>query len=311
MPLPKCLYAFVSILLLSMTPLLQAEPLRVVASFSVLGDMVRQVGGDKVEVTELVGANGDAHLFQPTPRSAKSIKQADIVIFNGLGFEGWMDRLLETAEFSGKRVVATRSIEPIRLEEEEEESDHEDEYDEHHKHGEDDPHAWHSIPLGISYVRNITDALIEEDPDNAHYYRQNSDTYIAHLTQLDQQLKAALAEVPVYRRRIITPHDAFGYLALEYDLHIEAPQGYSTESEASARQLAELILQVRMNNISAAFLENVANTALVRQIQEETKLRFGGTLYSDALSETTGPAGTYADMMEHNLSTIIEAIRLQ
>lgn len=310
MPLPRCLYALASILLSSVTPLLQAEPLRVVASFSVLGDMVRQVGGDKVEVTELVGPNGDAHLFQPTPRSAMSMRQADIVVLNGLGFEGWMERLLETAEFSGNRVVATQGIEPIRLEEDEDNS-HEDEHEKHHDHGREDPHAWHSIPLGISYVRNITEALIEEDPNNADYYRQNSDHYIARLTRLDQQLKAALAEVPVYRRRIITPHDAFGYLAREYGLHIEAPQGYSTESEASARQLADLILQVRMNNISAAFLENVANTALVRQIQEETKLRFGGTLYSDALSETTGPAGTYADMMEHNLTTIIEATRLQ
>lgn len=312
MPTPKPLLILYTTLFFSLAPLLQAEPLRVVASFSVLGDMVRQVGGDKVSVTELVGPNGDTHLFQPTPTSAISIQRADVVVINGLGFEGWMERLLETAEFSGTRVVASDGIEPYRLTDDDADDEHEGEGDDehhHHHHGANDPHAWHSIPLGIVYVRNIAEALIEADAANADHYRQHSEDYIARLQQLDRRLKAAMTEVPDYRRRIVTPHDGFGYLAREYGLHIEAPQGYSTESEASARQLGELILQVRMNNISAAFLENVANTALIRQIQDETKLTFGGTLYSDALSKPTGPAGTYAAMMEHNLTTITEAIR--
>ncbi len=305
----------------------QADRLKVVASFSVLGDMVDEIAGDRVSLEVLVGPNGDTHLFEPSPQDAVAISRADLVVLNGLSFEGWMPRLMDTADFRGQQLVLGEHIEPLAFgdddHDEEQHEDHgdpghEDEHadehrhedEHHHDHGSFDPHAWHSLPHAMTYVSVITDKLAAMDPENANYYRQRGDRYRARLQQLHEWATEAMADIPESRRRLITPHDGYGYLEHEYGLHIESPQGLSTESEASAQRLGELILQVRMNNISAVFLENVASDNLIRQIERETRVRFGGTLYSDALSEASGPAGTYEAMMRHNLQTLLDALRL-
>jgi zinc/manganese transport system substrate-binding protein len=302
----------------------QAEPLKVVASFSVLGDMVEQIAGDRVDLKVLVGPNGDSHVYEPSPQDAVAISAADLVVFNGLSFEGWMRRLLDTADFKGQALILGEHIEPLVLAENDHHSEDHHEVDHHdedatnhssaaeHHHSQDsfDPHAWHSLPHAMSYVSVITEKLVLLDAQNARYYQERSDRYRNRLEQLHDWATAAIADIPESRRRIITPHDAHGYLEAQYGLHIESPLGLSTETEASARRLGDLILQVRMNNVSAVFLENVASDNLIRQIERETKVRFGGTLYSDALSEPSGPAGTYEAMMRHNLETLVEALRL-
>lgn len=321
----------------------QAEPLKVVASFSVLGDLVEQVAGDRVSLNVLVGPNGDTHVYEPSPQDAVAISRADLVVVNGLSFEGWMPRLMETADFTGDTLTLGEHIDPLPFDHEghegheghkghkgheshkgheehhehEEHKDHEEhehhegasESGHHHHHGEFDPHTWHSLPHMMTYVSVITDKLAALDPDNAAYYRQRSEQYQNRLSELHHWARDEFDAIPESRRRFITPHDAFGYLAHEYGLHIESPQGLSTESEASAKRLGDLILQVRMNNITAVFLENIASDQLVRQIERETKVTFGGTLYSGALSESSGPAATYEAMMRHNLDTVLEALR--
>lgn len=323
-------YAGLAVALSLTTGVVQAAPLKVVASFSVLGDMVEQVAGDRVTLDVLVGPNGDSHVYEPSPQDAVAISRADLVILNGLSFEGWMPRLMETADFNGQQLILGEHIEPLALEnddhhedsdhhqddhhEDKHHDDHADEHshedDHHHDHGAFDPHAWHSLPHAITYVSVITEKLASMDPENARYYRERSEQYRGRLNRLHEWATDAIAGIPESRRRIITPHDAHGYLEAEYGLHIESPLGLSTESEASAQRLGELILQVRMNNISAVFLENVASDKLIRQIERDSKVRFGGTLYSDALSETSGPAGTYEAMMRHNLETLVEVLRL-
>ncbi|WP_127559963.1 metal ABC transporter solute-binding protein, Zn/Mn family [Saccharospirillum alexandrii] len=318
----------VAIFLSLTTSVSQAGQLRVVASFSVLGDMVDEIAGDRVTLDILVGPNGDSHVYEPSPQDAVAISRADLVVLNGLSFEGWMPRLMDTADFKGEQLVLGEHIEPLEFGGDDHEQAHQDEEhheehngenhtgehkhedEHHHNHGEFDPHAWHSLPHAMTYVSVITDTLADMDPENARYYRQRGDRYRERLHHLHDWATDAMARIPESRRRIITPHDAYGYLEHEYGLHIESPQGLSTESEASARRLGELILQVRMNNISAVFLENVASDNLIRQIERDAKVTFGGTLYSDALSEPSGPAATYEAMMRHNLETLINALQV-
>lgn len=283
-------------LLMTMMEAVQAERLKVVATFSVLGDMVGEIAADKVDLTVLVGPNGDSHVYEPTPADLVAVNRADLVVMNGLSFEGWLPRLLENGGFAGRRLVAGESIEPLEFE------------GRGHHHESYDPHAWHSLPNGVRYANAIANALIELDPANAVFYQQRAEGYVARLNALHQWAVAVLEGIPESQRRLITPHDAFGYLAHEYGLHIEAPQGLSTESEASAGHVGALIRQVRQNRIAAVFLENVASEAMVRQIQRDTQVTLGGTLYSDALSEPGGPAGTYEAMMQHNLETILNSL---
>jgi len=311
---------------------LAQDKLKVVATFSILGDLVQQVANDKVDLTVLVGANGDTHVYEPTPSDAVAIAQADLVILNGLEFEGWLPRLLESAEYQGPQLVLGEQIEALPFHDHDDEGDHhhhdeeghhddqddahhhdeDDHHDEHqghhHHHGEFDPHAWQSVPNVIQYVEAISAQLQQLDPDNARFYRYHSNYYRQRLSDLQSWAEQEFAALPSERRRLITPHDAFGYLARDFDLHIESPQGLSTESEASAQKVAQLIRQVRDENIAALFVENIANDALVRQIERETDARVGGTLYTGALSECDGPAPTYEAMMRHNFQTLLTAL---
>ncbi|WP_377842709.1 metal ABC transporter substrate-binding protein [Bosea sp. UC22_33] len=279
------------------------EKLPVVASFSILGDFARQVGGDRVSVTTLVGPDGDAHVYSPTPADAKAMAAARLVLVNGLHFEGWLPRLVKSSGTKATMAEATKGITPLEADD-----DHDDKGKGGHAHGHDDPHAWQSIANAKVYVTNIRDALSAADPEGKASYEANATTYLAELDRLEGEVKAAIARIPAERRKAITTHDAFGYFVKAYGIAFVAPQGVSTEAEASARDVARIIRQVKAQKIPAVFLENVTNPRLVEQIARESGAKVGGRLYSDALSAATGPAGTYIRMMKHNISEIEKAL---
>ena len=281
----------------------------VTATFSILGDLVQQVGGDQVSVSTLVGPNGDAHVYQPTPQDIRTLAQSKLLVSNGLGFEGWLERLDSASGFKGVKVVASQGIQPRHMAEEEEEgSEHEHEAEGHHHHGGLDPHAWNDPANVLVYVDNIVRGLSQVDPEHANLYQQNAARYKAQLQKLDADYRARFAQLPAERRRAITSHDAFGYLAQAYQLTLIGAQGLSTESEPSAAMIAGLIRQIRDEKIPALFIENISNPTLIQQIERETQARVGGELYSDALSPAGGAAASYQAMLEHNLSTLLAAL---
>jgi zinc/manganese transport system substrate-binding protein len=275
-----------------------AGKVKAVASFSILADMVKQVGGDRVEVITLVGPDGDAHVYEPTPADAKNLASANILFTNGLGFEGWMDRLEKSSGFKGKVVVASTSVKPRTMVEEEGGK----------KETITDPHAWQSLANGKLYVANIRDGLIAVDPDGKATYKVNANTYLDAIIKEETAVKAALAALPKERRKIITSHDAFGYFGAAYGLEVIAPEGVSTESEASAQDVAKIIRQIKAEKIPAVFMENITDHRLLDQIASETNAKIGGTLYTDALSPPDGPAGTYLDMFRNNIETLTAAL---
>ncbi|MBY3246106.1 metal ABC transporter substrate-binding protein [Rhizobium laguerreae] len=299
-----------------------AAELKVVASFSIIADFAKNVGGDRVEISTLVGPDGDAHVYEPRPADAAALEGADIVLVNGLQFEGFMSRLIEASGTKASVVEVSKGIEPLKNAEEEhgheaEEKaeaghDHEKEAHDHahegHHHGEFDPHAWQSIHNAETYVKNIADAFCEADKAGCTTYTANSEAYVAKLGELEAEAKAAIEGIPTDRRTVITSHDAFGYFEHEYGLKFIAPEGISTEAEASAADVAKLIDQVKHDKASAIFLENITNPRLIEQISTETGIKVGGTLYSDALSKSDGPASTYIDMFRYNVNTLKAAI---
>lgn len=299
----RILVLFVVLLLVGGGTEARAEKkVKVIASFSILGDMSNNVGGDRVEVTALVGPNGDAHVFEPTPADAKAVNAADLVIVNGLGLEGWMDRLIKTSGYKGRVVVASQGIKPREMEAEE------------HEHGAKhehkiDPHAWQNLANGQIYVENIAKALSSVDSAGAPIYKANADAYKAKLDELDKWVKAEFSSIPKPKRRMITSHDAFGYLGTAYGITILSPVGVSTESEPSAGGVAKLINQIRKEKITAVFIENVSDPRLVEQIGKESGVTLGGELYSDALSKPDGPAPSYIDMFKNNVPKIVAAMR--
>ena len=266
------------------------ERLQVVASFSILGDFVRNVGGDRVSVTTLVGPDSDAHVYSPTPADAKKIADAKLIFINGLGFEGWLPRLVKSAGGKATVVTATSGIAPLKL-------------------GSDaDPHAWQSVANAKIYVGNISDALVAADPASAQAFRVNAEAYLAKLDALDREVRAAIAKIPASRRKVISTHSAFGYFAAAYGVEFIAPVGVSTESEPSARDIAGIITQVRAAKIPAVFLENVSDPRLIRRISAETGAKVGGTLYSDSLTAEKGDVPTYIDMVRHNIKALTSAL---
>ena len=310
-----------------------AEQLKVVASFSILGDFAARVGGDRIELTTLVGPNGDAHVYEPRPADAAAVAAADVVLVNGLGFETFIPRLVEASGGKAPVVELTKGVAAIATDEEEhdhekggehahadEAHDHdheksaehahaEDDHEAHHDHGPTDPHAFQSVPNAIVYVGNVAEAFCAADAAGCEGYKANAAAYVETLKALDAELRAAVERIPADKRVIITSHDAFAYLGKEYGLTFLAPEGVSTGSEASAADVARLIDQVREDKAAALFVENVTNARLIEQIGSETGIEVGGALYSDALSAADGPAPTYLDMMRHNIGTIAGAIR--
>jgi zinc/manganese transport system substrate-binding protein len=284
-------------LLLAQAPAHAQEKLKVVATFSILADFVKNVGGDRVAVTALVGPNGDAHVYQPSPGDAKTLSDAKVVFTNGLGFEGWMARLVKASGTKAPMIVATKGLKPRKS------------VDDHgHGHGEADPHAWQSVANARLYVANIRDALTAADPAGKPSYEANATAYLAKLDALDAEVRAAIERIPSDRRRIITTHDAFGYFAAAYGVTFVAPQGVSTEAEVSAKDVARIITQIRKQKIPAVFLENVTDKRLLERIGAESGARIGGTLYSDALTDDKGPAPTYLEMMRHNVKQLAAAL---
>jgi len=282
--------------------------LPVVASFSILGDFAKEIGGDRVSVTTLVGPNGDAHVFQPAPADAKKLAAAKVVFVNGLGFEGWIDRLVKASGTKAKLVVATKGVAPRQMEEEEGHDAHAHDDKHAHDHGETDPHAWQSVANAKLYVANVRDGLIAADPAGKAVYEANAATYTAKLDTLDARVKEAVAAIPEANRRIITSHDAFGYFGAAYGIEFIAPQGVSTEAEASAKDVARIIRQIKAEKIPAVFVENISDPRLVDRIAKETGAKIGGTLYSDALSDDKGPASTYIDMIQNNIRELSSAL---
>lgn len=296
MPLQRLL-ARVLALLLALAPLhahAQAEKLPVVASFSILADFVRQIGGDKVEVKSLVGPNGDAHVYQPSPADAKSLAGARLIVVNGLTLEGWMSRLIAASGAKAPIVVATKGLTPREGEED-------------GKKG-IDPHAWQSVINAKIYVANILDGLVAVDPADADYFRARAQSYDLALDATDAKVRAAIAAIPPENRKIITTHDAFGYFGAAYGFVFIAPQGLSTESDPSARDVARLIAQIKRDHAPAVFLENISDPRLMKRIAQESGTKIGGELFSDSLSPPDGPASTYIDMMEHNIVELKKAL---
>ncbi len=267
----------------------------VVATFSILADFARNVGGGRIVVTELVGPNGDTHVYQPSPADAQQLAAARLILVNGLGLEGWIERLIKASGTKAPVAVATKGIKPQQMNDE-------------GRIG-TDPHAWQSIANAKIYVVNIRDALIAADPEGASNYRANAENYLSKLDALDKEVTAEIAAIPPARRQIITTHDAFGYFGTAYGFRFVAPMGISTETEANARDVAKIIRQIKAQKIPAVFLENVTDTRLLQTIAAESGAKIGGTLYSDALSVPDGPAGTYIEMMHNNIRELSAALK--
>jgi zinc/manganese transport system substrate-binding protein len=271
------------------------DRLKVIASFSILGDLVKNVGGDRVEVATLVGPNGNAHVYAPSPGDAKKVADAKLVFVNGLGFEGWLERLVKASGTKAPIVIATKGIKPL-----ERTGDHD--------HGRADPHAWQSVANAKIYIANIRDALIAADPAGKDAYLANAAAYLAKLDALEREVREVIAKIPADRRRVLTSHSAFGYFQNAYGVNVIAPQGVSTEAEASAKDVAAIIAQIKKQKAAAVFLENVTDPRLVEQIARETGAKVGGTLYSDALTDDKGDATTYIDLIRHNLRQLASAL---
>jgi zinc/manganese transport system substrate-binding protein len=279
-----------AIALLAAAPLHAQDRLNVVASFSILADFVRNVGGDRINVTTLVGSNGDVHVYAPAPQDAKTIADARLLIINGLGLEGWLPRLFQSSGSRATVVTASNGISPLKL------------------GSEADPHAWQSIANAKMYVSNIRDALVQVDPRNGDAFRRNAEAYLAELDALDREVRDGIDKIPPERRKVISTHDAFGYFAKDYGIQFIAPLGVSTETEPSARDIASIIAQIRKDKIPAVFLENISDDRLMRRLSEETGAKLGGTLYSDSLTGENGPVPTYIAMVRHNIKALTSAL---
>jgi zinc/manganese transport system substrate-binding protein len=277
------------------------EKLKVVATFSILGDIVENVGGDRVEVKTLVGPNGDAHVYSPTPADGKSLTEAKVVFTNGLKFEGWIARLIRSSGTKAPVVEAARGVKAL-----DGEDDHG--HGHGHDHGALDPHAWQNVANAKVYATNVRDALIRADEAGKAAYEANAAAYIAKLDALDADIKALVSRIPADKRRIITSHDAFRYFEAAYGIDFVSPQGVSTESEASAKDVATIIRQIKKDRISAIFVENISDPRLMERVAKETGAKIGEPVYSDALSDASGPAGTYIDMMRHNIKAFGTAL---
>ena len=304
---PSRVHALFVLVVLALVSLMSgnavAEPLKVVASFSILGDLIQQIGGERVSVHTLVGPDADAHVFQPTPADAKTIAEANLVIVNGLGFEGWFSRLIKSSGYHGSVVIASNGIKPLKSAEE----THHDEHEANHE-GDADPHAWQDLSNVLIYVDNIIQALVKADPQGRNEYLAKAASYKHEISALDSELKNTFTAISKERRKVVTTHDAFGYFSRAYGIAFLSPVGINTEAEPSAGDLARLIKQIRREKIPAVFMENISDPRLLERIRLESGARIGGTLFSDALSKKNGPASNYLEMMRYNAKTLAAAL---
>jgi zinc/manganese transport system substrate-binding protein len=275
----------------------QAKPLEAVASFTVIADMVQNVGSTHVHVTSLIGPNGDPHVYEPTPNDAQTLKTADVVFVSGLHLEGWLDRLITASGYKGDPVVLSNGILTRSMEEDGEQIT--------------DPHAWNSAVNGVVYVRNIITALQKADPANAAEYQANGDRYIKQLQDMDAYARAQIQSIPEPRRKVLTSHDAFGYFGDAYGVTFLSPLGFSTETEASAADVGKLINQIKREHVSAYFFENSGDPRLVQQIAKASGAHPGGELYVESLSPAKGPAASYLQMFRYNVDKLTAAMKGQ
>ena len=289
--MPKLLLTL--FVLFATLPMVAEAKIKVVASFSILGDMVQTVTGDLAEVKTIVGPNADAHIYSPNVADAVAVTEASVIFVNGMGFETWSEALIENSKTKAKIITATDGITPFKVD------------------GEVDPHAWNTLSNGMIYVKNIINGMSDIDPENADKYRKNGAAYLAKLKALHAKTLAKINSLPIDRRTVVTAHDAFGYLADAYNLTFLAPQGIDTDAEPSAKAVADLIKQLKKQKVAALFVENITSPDLVNQIAKETGLSVGGRLFSDALSTTGGPATTYLSMFQHNIGVIYEQLSRQ
>jgi zinc/manganese transport system substrate-binding protein len=276
-----------------------ADKVPVTASFSILGDLVRSVGGGRVAVTTLVGPNEDAHVFEPRPKDAKALLNSRLLVTNGLGFEPWADKLARSANYKGEVVVASRDVKTRQVSDAKKHADH----------GDADPHAWQNPNNVVLYVRHIAVGLAKADPDGAVIYQSNAESYVKELVALDTWAKAQFAAIPLDKRKVITSHDAFGYLAAQYGVQFLAPQGVNTDAEPSAKQVAQLIAQIKREKIRAVFVENMSNPKLLAQLSKDAGATVGTSLYADALSAPEQPGATYLQMMRHNITQLVAGMK--
>ena len=315
------------------------EPIPVVATFSILGDMVREVGGERVRITTIVGPNMDAHRFEPTPQDVKALKEARVLVLNGLDFEAWLPRLLQASGFEGRKVLATEGISVRHFAEGgahvhghdaagSDAAGHQPAQGGHdhasqapaggkieshasHDHSDHDvdPHAWQDLSNGVIYVRNIAAGLSKADPRNAGYYEGRANSYIARIKTLDNEIRTALAAIPPEQRRVITAHDSFGYFGAAYGVEFVPLAGLSNEAEPSAKEMARIINKAREAKVGGIFVENMSSPALAQQVARETGALMGGTLYSDALGPADQPAATYLGMMSWNAGRLVYVLK--
>ena len=298
-------------LVISLTALLSshslaADKLAVTASFSILGDLVRVVGGDRVKVSHLVGPNQDAHVFEAKPSDAKALLQSQLLVSNGLGFDPWAPKLATSVGYQGLAVVASKGLKPLTDAVKPAAKGH----GHGHAHGEADPHAWQNPNNVVLYVRNIAAALSQLDPASANTFKANAAAYVQELQALDVWAKAQFSAIPAAQRKVITSHDAFGYLAAHYQITFLSPQGISTEAQPSAQDVARLITQIKREKIRAVFLENMSNQQLLTQLSQDAGTTVGAKLYADALSGPDQPGATYLRMMRHNVTQLATGMRL-
>jgi zinc/manganese transport system substrate-binding protein len=273
-----------------------ADKLPVTASFSILGDIVRVVGGDRVNVTTLVGPDEDAHVFEPKPTDVKTILASKLVVTNGLGFEPWAGKLIKSAGYKGEALVASKGVKTRQLKEDGREAT--------------DPHAWQNPNNVVIYARNIAAALSKLDAGGASAYQANAETYVKELQTLDAWAKEQFTAIPAAKRKVITSHDAFGYFAAHYGVTFLAPRGVNADTEPSAKQVAQLIKQIQREKIRAVFVENMSDPKLVAQLSKDAGARVGATLFVDALSGPEKPGATYLQMMRHNVTELVAGMKL-
>jgi zinc/manganese transport system substrate-binding protein len=290
----RILPVLLSLLITCAPHMAHAAKLKVVASFSILGDMTRHIGGDHIALTTLVGPDSNVHGYSPSPSDASKLADADLVIINGMGLEGWMERLITSSGYSGIIVTASHGITPLTSDDDEDEPDF---------------HAWQDAQNGIIYYRNISNALIKADPAQADIYRQKARQAIAELSSTDAWITSQVSSIPKDKRKLITTHNAFGYFAKAYDVTFIAPRGISTQSDPSAGDMARLIDQLRNQHIRAVFLENISDDRMIKQLQHDNDAYIGGTLYSDALSSQHGPAPTYIKLLRHNTRQLVHGMQ--
>jgi zinc/manganese transport system substrate-binding protein len=279
-----------------------AQPITVAASFSILADVTRQVGQDRVNVVEIVEAEKDVHTFQPSPTDVKKIASAKLVLVNGLGLEGWIMRMVKASGNKNKVISIAEQL-PSLLKEE----SHHHHHHHGHEHSHYDPHVWQDPVLMKEYVHHIAQALIAVDPSGKAYYEANAKAYNAQLDTLHSWVEKSLAVIPKAKRRVITSHDAFAYLGQRYHIQFMSPQGGSTESEASAKDVAKLVQYIRKTGVRALFIENISNPRLMETLANEAQVKVGGKLYSDALAKTA-PANTYLGMYRYNIETLLKGL---